>query len=195
MVGCTPQEVKTLTASLRRVTIYRISRAVSSLPAFAEHTAAIGASMGALGRAVSCWLTSQNTPGQFRVCELLTGAMFCRVCCTHAYYLLHLTSLHLRKTCKIWDSGVQVEFCKSRSTCLHLYMQPRQSTVMFGPDKIRRYKLQLWVLICMASCHARTSYCPRKCKCLVLYDVCCKSEIVVVISHEVPLRKNKIPLF
>lgn len=138
MVRCTPQEVKTLTAFLRDMSIYRISRAISSLPAFAEHAATIGASR-ALGRAVSSWLTSQNTQGQFRICELLTAAKFSEVCCTGAYYLLLLTSLHLRMTWKIWDSGAQVEFCKSRSTCLHLYVQPQQSTVMFGPDKIQTF--------------------------------------------------------
>ena len=127
-----------LAAFQRDVAIYRISRAVSSLAAFAKHAAALGLQEGALNRAVSCWPTSQNTQGRFRICELPTGAVFSGVCCTCAYYLL-LTFLHPRTGWKRWDSGVQVEFCKSRSTCLHLCAQPRQNTVMFGPDKIQTF--------------------------------------------------------
>lgn len=163
---------------------------MSSLPAFAKHAATIGASRGSTWQSIdSHWLTSQNTQSLFRVCELLTGAMFSGGCCTCAHYLLLLMSLCLRTRWKIWDSGVQVEFCNSRSSCLHLYVQPRQNTVMFGPDKIN---LQLWVLICMPSRRVKASYCLRKCKCLVLHDKCCKPEIEVLATHEVPLRKNKM---
>lgn len=130
MGGCTPQEGKTLKAFQRGWGPFIGPAEKSSLPAYGKHTATLGASRGGAWQS-SLLLTNLS--------KCHGAVMFSIVCSTCACYLPLLISLHLRMTWKIWDSGVQVEFCKLGSTCLHLCLQPRQSAVRFGPDKTQAF--------------------------------------------------------
>lgn len=175
------------------MTVYRTFRAISSLLVFLQNMLLLVSLQEAvLRRAVSCWPTSQNIQGHPKFCELLTGAMFFGACCTCALPTSHILPpktwvetfgiLGFRWSFASHSQTVYISTCsRSRAESCLVLIRYRH----FSSKCLLACLLTTWMQFAALENTDALSF----------MTYCCISEIVVVISHEDLLRKNKIPMF